>query len=238
MQNHYPPATAQDSLVEILPHVYLLRGSLKIAPLLQINRNMVVIENQGELSLINAVRMNEDNLKVLDQLGTVKHVIRLGDFHGLDDQFYLDRYKATLWSQTNHVAYPHLIPQQIISENTTPPISNSQFFIFKSAKRPEAILFLKDQNLLVTTDSIQYWDDWKYFTFLSKIIMYLMGFRLNLFIGGPWLKQVSTHKNSLKPDFEQLLQLDFKHLIASHVNVLKESAKTELQQAMQHTFKE
>lgn len=238
MKNKYPNAMPQDTLIEIFPHVYLLRGSLKVAPLLQINRNMLVIEQQGELTLINAVRMNENNLKHLEQIGTVKHVIRLGDFHGMDDQFYLDHYDAKLWSQDKHVTYPNLIPQQIISEDIAPPIANSQFFVFQHAKRPEAILFLQDKQLLITTDSIQYWNDWKYFTFLSKIIMYLMGFRLKLFIGGPWLKQVSEHKNSLKPDFERLLSLDFHHLVASHGNVLKHSAKTELQDVIQHTFLE
>ena len=238
MTKIYPTATPQDPLVEIFPNIYLLRGSIQVAPLLRINRNMVIIKQGYDLTLINAVRLNNTNLARLAELGEVKHLIRLGDFHGLDDEFYLDTFAPTFWSQADHVAYPNLKPIQAITEHTASPVLHSQFFIFKAAKYPEAALFLKEHQLLITTDSVQYWDDWKYFTFFSKIIMYLMGFRLKLFIGGPWLKKVSEHKNSLKPDFEKLLELDFKHLIASHGNVLKESAKTELKQAIQHTFKE
>lgn len=233
----YAAATAQDSIVEIFPDVYLLRGSIRIASMMQMNRNMLIVKQGQDLILINAVRLNDQGLKQLEQLGSVKHVIRLGDFHGLDDQFYLDQYQPEFWSQAGHATYPNLIPQHVIDKNTVSPIKDSQFFIYASAKYPEAALLLQDHQLLITTDSVQYWDDWKYMSFLSKIILYLMGFRLGLFIGGPWLKKVSTQKNSLKVDFEQLLKLDFIHLIAAHGNVLKNTAKTELNKVVSSTFK-
>ncbi len=233
----YAAATAQDSIVEIFPDVYLLRGSIRIASMMQMNRNMLIVKQGQDLILINAVRLNDQGLKQLEQLGSVKHVIRLGDFHGLDDQFYLDQYQPEFWSQAGHATYPNLIPQHVIDKNTVSPIKDSQFFIYASAKYPEAALLLQDHQLLITTDSVQYWDDWKYMSFLSKIILYLMGFRLGLFIGGPWLKKVSIQKNSLKVDFEQLLKLNFIHLIAAHGNVLKNTAKTELNKVVSSTFK-
>lgn len=233
----YAAATAQDSIVEIFPDVYLLRGSIRIALMMQMNRNMLIVKQGQDLILINAVRLNDQGLKQLEQLGSVKHVIRLGDFHGLDDQFYLDQYQPEFWSQAGHATYPNLIPQHVIDKNTVSPIKDSQFFIYASAKYPEAALLLQDHQLLITTDSVQYWDDWKYMSFLSKIILYVMGFRLGLFIGGPWLKKVSTQKNSLKVDFEQLLKLDFIHLIAAHGSVLKNTAKTELNKVVSSTFK-
>lgn len=233
----YAAVTAQDSIVEIFPDVYLLRGSIRIASMMQMNRNMLIVKQGQDLILINAVRLNDQGLKQLEQLGSVKHVIRLGDFHGLDDQFYLDQYQPEFWSQVGHATYPNLIPQHVIDKNTVSPIKDSQFFIYASAKYPEAALLLQDHQLLITTDSVQYWDDWKYMSFLSKIILYVMGFRLGLFIGGPWIKKVSTQKNSLKVDFEQLLKLDFIHLIAAHGNVLKNTAKTELNKVVSSTFK-
>ena len=233
----YAAVTAQDSIVEIFPDVYLLRGSIRIASMMQMNRNMLIVKQGQDLILINAVRLNDQGLKQLEQLGSVKHVIRLGDFHGLDDQFYLDQYQPEFWSQAGHATYPNLIPQHVIDKNTVSPIKDSQFFIYASAKYPEAALLLQDHQLLITTDSVQYWDDWKYMSFLSKIILYVMGFRLGLFIGGPWIKKVSTQKNSLKVDFEQLLKLDFIHLIAAHGNVLKNTAKTELNKVVSSTFK-
>ena len=228
MTKNYAPIYPHDPIVEIFENIYLLRGSIKLGFGFSMNRNMIIIMQDAELTLINAVRISEPELEKLDNIGQVKHVIRLGDFHGLDDQFYLDRYQATFWSQLHHVNYPELIPQQVIQADIQPPIKNSEFFIFEQATCPEAILFIKDKKLLITTDSIQYWNDWKYFSFLSKVIIYLMGFRLELFIGGPWIKRVTPKGESLKSDFDRLLQLDFHHLISAHGVLLKDSAKEKL----------
>ena len=105
----YAKITAQDQLTEIFHNIFLLRGSIRIGPCLQMNRNMVIVRQEQDLILINAVRLNAENKKRLDRLGQVKHLIRLGDFHGLDDQYYIDHYEATLWSQKNHITYPNLI---------------------------------------------------------------------------------------------------------------------------------
>lgn len=235
--NKYAVATIQDPLIEIFPDVYLLRGSIKIGPLLQMNRNMVIVRNGSELTLVNAVRLDSKNLEQLDKLGTIKNIIRLGDFHGLDDQFYIDKYKADFWSQECHDNYQELQPNKVINRTTNSPIPNSKFFIFESAIFPEAALFLEDSQLLITTDSIQYWDDWRHISFLSKIILSLMGFRLGLFIGGPWLKKVSKQKGSLEHDFNQLLGLNFTSLVAAHGNILRGGAKKELEKVVLDAFK-
>lgn len=228
MTKNYAPIYPHDPIIEIFENIYLLRGSVRLGLGLSMNRNMMILKQGNELTLINAVRISESELKKLESLGQVRHIVRLGDFHGLDDQFYIDRYQATFWSQSHHVNYPKLIPQQIIHADVQPPIKNSEFFIFEQATCPEAILFIKDKKLLISTDSIQYWNDWKYFSFLSKIIIYLMGFRLGLFIGGPWLKRVTPKQGSLKSDFDRLLQLDFQHLISAHGVLLQDSAKDKL----------
>ena len=158
----YADVTPQDFLKEIFPNVYLLRGSIKIGPFLQMNRNMIVVSNGTELTIVNAVRLNNKNLEILDELGTVKNIIRLGDFHGLDDQFYIDKYKADFWSQENHDNYSNLTPNKFINKTVKSPIPKSLFFVFESAKFPEAALFLQESKLLITTDSIQYWDDWNH----------------------------------------------------------------------------
>lgn len=121
--------TTQDPLIEIFSNVYLLRGSIKIGPLLQMNHNMIIVRSGTEITLINAVRLDSKNLDILDQLGTVKNIIRLGDFHGLDDQFYIDTYRADFWSQECHDNYPELQPNKIINSTTNSPIPNGKFFI-------------------------------------------------------------------------------------------------------------
>lgn len=235
-QNKYAPASPHDPLVEIFPDIYLLRGSIKIGFGLRMNRNMIIIRQQQELILINPVRMSADGLAHLEQLGRIRHIIRLGDFHGLDDQFYRDTYQAQLWSQAGHHTYKALQPDRIITAGVKPPIENATFFIFTTAKYPEAALLIQPAKLLITTDSVQYWADWKYTSFLSRMILWLMGFRLGLFIGAPWLKRVTPKGGSLKTDFQRLLQLDFDSLVAAHGSLLQATAKHQLEQIVMHQF--
>lgn len=237
LQQQYAPVYPHQPLQQIFPDVYLLRGSIGVAPGVRLNRNMVVVKQGQELVIINAVRMDEHELTRLDALGKVTHVIRLGDFHGLDEQFYIDRYDAKLWSQQGHVTYPQLVPHYLIETESYPPINDAEFFIYSRAHYPEAALLLKPHKLLITTDSIQYWSDWLYITPIARVASFFMGFHQGLLIGKPWLKRVTGKGESLREDFEELLKLDFDSLIAAHGGLLKGGAKAQLRDVVEKTFK-
>lgn len=232
----FPPAYPHDELKAIYPGVYLLHGSIKMGPGMRMNRNMIVLQNGSDLVLINPVRMNNQSLARLDELGCVKHILRLGDFHGLDDAFYLDRYACDFWTQTGQDTYKLPKASKIITAAVEPPVPNAQFFIFESAKFPEAALLLNEHKLLITTDSIQYHADWSYFTWFTKFAFKLLGFKMGLNIGPPWLKRVTPQGASLKPDFERLLLLDFDAIIAAHGLLLSSGAKSALQQEVHQVF--
>ena len=90
----YPKAYPYDDIVKLYSGVYLLHGSIKMGPGMRMNRNMIILEEAGQVTLINPVRMNDDGLAELEKLGQVTRIMRLGDFHGLDDTFYLERYQC------------------------------------------------------------------------------------------------------------------------------------------------
>ena len=158
---------------------------------MRMNRNMVIVKSGNELTLINPVRLSDAALSQLDALGNVRHVLRLGDFHGLDDRFYVDRYQAEFWCQSRPETYKVPMANHVINAAASPPMPDAQFFVYEAAKYPEACLLLKNLKLLIATDSIQYWADWSYTTFLSRCVLRMMGFKLTLLIGGPWLKRVT-----------------------------------------------
>ncbi|WP_256678015.1 hypothetical protein [Pseudomonas sp. SJZ079] len=197
---------------------------------------MVILQSGSEITLINPVRMNEEGLAALDLLGKVSKIIRLGDFHGLDDEFYLNRYKCELWAQKGQETYKSPSPTRDINPNTTGPIENSEFFIFESATYPEAALLIKEHKLLITTDSIQYHSDWSYFSWLTKFAFKLLGFKTGLNIGGPWLKRVTPKGKTLKKDFEILLTLDFDAIIAAHGALIGNGAKELLKVEINNVF--
>lgn len=204
---------------------------------MRMSRNMIVLKNKNDLVLINPVRMNNNNLSKLDELGNVKHILRLGDFHGLDDAFYLDRYQCEFWAQNGQDTYKLPKASTIITSSTEAPFPNSQFFIFENAKFPEAALLLKEHKLLITTDSVQYHADWSYFTRFTKFAFKLLGFKIGINIGPPWLKRVTPKGTSLKFDFEKLLLLDFDAIVAAHGLLLESGAKDILSQEVHSAFK-
>ena len=180
--------------------------------------------------------MNEEGLTALDLLGKVSKIIRLGDFHGLDDEFYLNRYKCEFWAQQGQETYKSPSPTIIINASTTGPIKNSEFFIFESAIFPEAALLIKEHKLLITTDSIQYHSDWSYFSWFTKFVFKLLGFKVGLNIGGPWLKRVTPKGETLKNDFAALFALDFEAIIAAHGALIKNGAKELLKTEISNVF--
>jgi hypothetical protein len=232
----YPKAYSHDDIVKLYPGVYLLHGSIKMGPGMRMNRNMIILEEAGQLTLINPVRMNDDGLAELDKLGQVTRIMRLGDFHGLDDAFYLERYQCEFWAQAGQTTYPLPKPTHLISAETKSPISNSAFFVFNTSLYPEAALLLNDHKLLITTDSVQYHADWSYFTAFTKFAFKLLGFKQGMNIGPPWLKRVTPKGGLLKTDFEQLLALDFDALVAAHGLLMKSGAKAALEVEVKRRF--
>ena len=74
----YPPSYPHDEIENIFPGVYFLHGSIKMGPGMRMNRNMIILKDGDELSLVNPVRMNDESLSKLDELGVVRRILRLG----------------------------------------------------------------------------------------------------------------------------------------------------------------
>ena len=233
----FPAAYSHQAIKMLHENVFILPGSIRMGPGLYMNRNMMILRENNQLTLINPVRMNEQGLASLEELGEVKNIIRLGDFHGLDDEFYMDRYQAQFWCQKGQATYLTPLPDVVIDTQTTAPVNNAEFFIFQQAKYPEAALLLKEHKLLITTDAIQFYQDWHYFSFISKLAFRLMGFKLGMNIGGPWIKRVTPKNATMLTDFQALMELDFDSLVAAHGSHLESGAKSLIQGEMSKIFR-
>lgn len=232
----YPPAYPHDPLVELFDGVFWVHGSVKMAPGLGISRNMIVLRDNQALTLVNAVRLNSVEEQKLLALGDVKHVVRLGDFHGLDDPYYVDKFAAEFWCQPGQSIYTSPAADHVISADAAPPVDNTAFFIFADATFPECALLLRQHRLLITADAIQHYSAWTHTTALARLLMPLLGFKKDLLIGKPWLKKVTPKGGTMRNDFERLLALDFEHLLAAHGSLLRDGAKSKLQEVVSKTF--
>ncbi len=238
MKKNYAPAYEHQPIERMFENVYWVHGSIKMAPGMTINRNMVILKNGSNLFLINPLRLNEKEEKKLKALGNIKAIYRLGDFHGIDDQYYIDTCSCDFFCQAGQSTYPNQKPDGVITQDLETPIDNAEFFIFSNALFPEAALLLRDHKLLITTDSIQNWTDWSYTNLPAKILLFFMGFRIKLLIGKPWLKRVTAKNKNMQEDFENLLKLDFDNLIAAHGTPLLGGAHERLKKIVKAEFQQ
>ncbi len=237
MADKYPAAQPHDDPVEIFPDVLYVHGSFRMAPGMTINRNMVVLRHDGELSLINPVRLSPAGEKALQDYGEITRLIRLGPMHGLDDPYYVDRFGAELWSQEGGTEYADPPPLVVIDESTEAPFPSAKFIPFRETKIPECVLLLeRDGGILLSCDSIQHWASTSRCSLLAKAVCYAVGFMHPANIGPFWLKLMTKPGGSLKPDFERILEHDFEHVIGAHGQAMQGGAKAALRATVDRVF--
>lgn len=222
---------------EIGHEIYMVRGSINLNPLVRITRNMVFVRQGSELSLINPVRVDDRVLKQITSLGEIKRVIRTGALHGIDDPFYVDTFKAEMWSQIGGSIYTKPIIDTVLNEETTLPFDNAKIVEFKNTKEPECALHIADQDgILLTCDGIQNYGDYSYNNFLARMMLPFIGFPKTTIVGPIWLKLMTQEGGSLEKDLRQLLELKFDRLLSAHGTYLSSGAHQAVERAINKAF--
>jgi hypothetical protein len=216
---------------EVFPDVFMVESGFRFAPGFGITRNMFVVRQGSELTVISSARLSVEGEAELEKLGKVAHVIRIGGFHGADDPYWLDRYKATFWSPPG-LANPANKDRDLVPGSS--PIEDAEVFAFGGGNLPEAALLLKREGgILITADSYQNWTTFEGCTLLARGVTRLMGFGPTV-IGGPWVKRQGP---GIRKDFDRLVELEFAHLLPGHGTALKSEAKAGLRTAIAHRFR-
>lgn len=233
----YAPVYPHGNVEEIQEDVFMLRGSIKMNPVVRITRNMAIIRNGNELSLINPVRVSLEVEAQLHALGKVTNIIRLGAFHGIDDPYYADKFDARLWSQPGGTTYTKPDIDEELNVSTQLPFSNGQIFEFEGVAQPECALLLnKGKGLLLTCDAIQNYGDYSYNNLPAKILMPLIGFPRTTIVGPVWLKVMTPEGGNLENQFRKLLELKFDRLLAAHGTLLEAGAHAGVERAVDKAF--
>lgn len=82
------------------PNTYVFYCTTRLSTA-RINKNMIVIETKGELSVINPLKLTTEGQRKLTNLGSMKNIIRLGySLHSIfEDEYYLSKYpKCERWA--------------------------------------------------------------------------------------------------------------------------------------------
>lgn len=235
-QTDYAAATHHDPVEELLPDLFWVHGSVELRPGRFLSRNMAVVRRQGELSLINAVRLTPEGERQLAALGTIKRVVRIGNYHGMDDRYYVETHGARLWCLPGEQSRREPTPDALITADNM-PFGGAALHVFDDATVPECALILEqDGGVLLTADSLQYWADWSNCSPGMSVGAQQMGFSLRMLVGPPWLRGATPEGGSLEGDFRRLLEHDFDHMLGAHGGFFRGGAKQAVAAAVDHAF--
>ncbi len=233
----FTPVMPHGKLEEVFPGVFFVTGTTRPhfqGQPWQFSRNMTVVRDGGDLTLINSVRLDDAGLASLDALGKVRHVVKLGSFHGIDDAFYVDRYQAKLWAMPGMKHESGLPTDQELSVGDPTPFSGCTFFRYESAEMPEGLLLLvRAGGILISCDSLQNWATAdEYFDESSKERMTQFGFIKPANVGPGWRMFAKPQPS----DFARIKELPFQHLLSAHGTPLRDVAKEKLSDTFRELF--
>ncbi|MCB9548985.1 MAG: hypothetical protein H6706_24540 [Myxococcales bacterium] len=232
----FPAPEPHGPIEEVFPGVFVVRGSVRMAPLLRIPRNMVVLRAGEALTVISAVRLSPAGEAALDALGRVEHVVKLGQFHGMDDAWYLQRYGAPYW------AWPGATPAGLEVQRRLGvdafPVPGVVPLAFAETRFPEGVLHHTGVagGLVIAVDAIQHWTNTEGCSPLGRVVTHAMRFVKPMNVGGPWLKSMTPRGQTLRADFERVLALDFDHAVGGHGSVCQGGARAALATTIERLF--
>ena len=236
----YRPVTPYSPPVEIASDLFVVYGSVKLNPLMRFSRNMAIVRSDGELTLINAVRMDDPGLQALEALGEVKHVLRLGCLHGMDDTFYTDRYQAAFWSFTGGTTYTEPSVDRELNEGATLPFPNARLFEFNHISQREGVILLeREPGILLTVDSIQSYATPPYkphTSLVASMISPFLGFPNETIVGPVWTSMLAEDADALRGEFVRLLDMQFDQLLSAHGTFLPAGAHEAVEAAVAGRF--
>ena len=224
MTRAHPPAYPHGKLVEVLPDLFFVSGTIRLpGPMpIRFGRNMTVARRGDRLIVINSVRLDDAGLAELDKLGKVTDVIRIAANHGMDDPFYAERYGAKVWAVKGQrytagfkTSSPktYFTPHHEMDAAAPPPIEGAKLVVIDS-QPPEGMLLLPDHGgVVISGDCLQHWHEPDaYFSWLGRTMMKMMGFIKPHNVGPGWLKQNKPPKAQLRG----VLDLAFANVLPAH----------------------
>jgi len=240
------PASPHGRFREVFDGIWFVRGGIKMPMVMpmKISRSMTVVRTTDGLVLLNSMRLREEGLVKLESLGEVKHVIRIGGFHGRDDGFYRERYGAKIYAlkgqqyvrgMDQSKGEPYMEPDAWLTPESVLPIADASLKVFGSSSPPEAICVIeREGGILVTGDSLQHTPEPdEYFNFPAKLMMKRFGFFTPYNVGPGWLQFASPSAAEVR----SILELDFENVLPGHGNPVIGGAKDKYRRAVEGELK-
>lgn len=211
----FPDSLAHGALTEVVEGVFCVRGRFNMGPGIAIGRTMTIVDSGDGLVVLNAVRLSDRAQDELDAIGKVRHLIKLSDSHSVDEPFYADRYKPTVWSLPGAKMGGLSVDRTLGPEG---PVSGGVVVDFGDTAgwREGAYWVPMGGGTLVACDGLQNCVDSENTSFGGRIMMSLMGFKGGLIVPSMWKRFQKLSGAGVSKALAGLTGLSFANLVTAH----------------------
>lgn len=211
----FPKSLPHGPLTTVADGVYCVRGTFRMGPGMSIGRTMTVLDTGAGLVVLNAVRLSDSAQAELDTKGQVKHLIKLSDSHGIDEPFYVDRYKPTVWSLPGAAMRDLRVDRTLGPDG---PVDGGVVVDYGETAgwREGAYLVPIGGGTLVTCDAIQNCADTEGASFIGRILGSVMGFKGGVINPPMWRRVHKLSGPAVGETLSGLAGLSFENLVTGH----------------------
>jgi hypothetical protein len=212
----FPPALAHGPITPVIDGIYLVRGGFRMGPGILISRTMTIAKTPDGLVVLNAVRLSDDAQAELDRLGKVKHLIKLSESHGVDEPFYVDRYKPEVWAMPGAKMEGGVTATKVLGPAC--PIAGGVAVDFPgSAGWKERALWVPNGGgTLIACDVLQNHVDGEHTSMLGRAMSSMMGFKGGVIVAPMWRKMQKLQGAQLQQALAGLSLLGCANLVTGH----------------------
>lgn len=228
------------TLEQLFDDIWWTWGTVIMGPGVTISRNMVLVrEANGDLVAIHPVMMPPDEQAKIDALGPIKHIVRLGNFHSMDDLAYVQQYKPQTWSHPEMRLADGITRDHALDTGSATPIAGASIHGFTGAKHPELVMHVpRHGGVLIACDSIQNWVDVPGNSVMARVMTPLLGFKGPSVLGPKWRQAAEPSFGvTFGTHYGALANLDFKHAIGAHGPLVRDRARDQLKASIAKVYK-
>jgi len=199
----------------VVEGVHIVRGSFQMGPAMRIGRTMTIVVQPDGLVILNAVRLCAEGEQELDRLGKVKHLVKLSDSHGIDEPYYVDRYRPEVWALPS-AKLEGIVATQALGPATPMPGSTVLHFPGASGWQECALWLPHGGGTLVACDALQNHADREGASFVGRVMTSLLGFKGGVIVAPMWRKYQKVSGEGVRTAMAQIAARDFQNLATGH----------------------